>query len=154
MKWLKRIALGLVAVFVVIQLIRPAKTNPPVTGEIDAPPEVAALLRRACYDCHSNETKWPWYAQVAPASFLLISHVNDGRKHLNFSEWKGYEAGKQLKRMKDLVEEVESGDMPMPPYVLLHAEAKLTEAEKATLLAWAKGPAPAAPAAPAEPATP
>lgn len=138
MKLFPKVLLALGAVLVLIQLVRPEKTNPPVTGELAAPPEVAAIMKRACYDCHSNETKWPWYSNVAPASWLLAEHVKDGRKHLNFSEWQGYEEGRKLKKLGEIAEEVEEGHMPIPGYVALHAEAKLTEAEKKTLVDWAK----------------
>lgn len=138
MKLLPKVALGLVALLLLIQLVRPEKTNPPVTGEITAPPEVASLLERACYDCHSNETKWPWYSNVAPISWVVIHHTNDGRKHLNFSTWASYEPKKQAHKLEETEEMVRSGDMPMPPYVAMHPEAKLTDAEKETLLAWAR----------------
>src|ERR1700690_2763813 len=90
----KKILAGIAVVAVVLQFIKPAGKNPPVTtghdlfaGSDAPPPPVAALLRAACYDCHSNETKWPWYASVAPVSWWLENHVADGREHLNFSEW-------------------------------------------------------------------
>lgn len=138
MKLFPKVLLAVVAVLVLIQLVRPEMTNPPVTGDIGAPPEVAAILKRACYDCHSNETKWPWYSQVAPVSWLVADHVKDGRKHLNFSEWQGYEDGRKLKKMEETAEEVGEGEMPIPGYVALHAEAKLTDAEKNAIVQWAK----------------
>ena len=138
MKLLPKVLLGFAGLVVLLQLIRPSQTNPPVTGEIQAPAEVSAVLKRSCYDCHSNETKWPWYSQVAPFSWLVSRDVNDGRKHLNFSEWEGYEAGRKLKKFKEVSEEVGEGEMPMDIYLPLHPEAKLTEAEKALLVEWAK----------------
>jgi hypothetical protein len=145
MKWLPKVLLGFGAVFLLIQVARPTQTNPPVTGKIAAPPEIAALLERSCNDCHSNETKWPWYSQVAPVSWLVTRDVNDGRKHLNFSEWEGYEAGRKLKKLKEIEEEVGEGEMPMELYVPLHAEAKLTAAERTALVDWAKAAGAAAP---------
>jgi hypothetical protein len=138
MKLFPKVLLAVVAVLVLIQLARPEMTNPPVTGDVGAPPEVAAILKRACYDCHSNETKWPWYSQVAPVSWLVADHVKDGRKHLNFSEWQGYEDGRKLKKLEETAEEVGEGEMPIPGYVALHAEAKLTDAEKNAIVQWAK----------------
>lgn len=135
--------LGLGGVLVLIQLVRPAQTNPPVTGLIQAPPEVMTLLKRSCWDCHSNESIWPWYAQVAPMSWLVTKDVNDGRKHLNFSEWQGYEEGRKLKKLEEIAEEVGEGEMPLAIYVPMHPEAKLTEAEKKVLVDWAKAPPPA-----------
>ena len=84
---------GIAALLLTIQFIRPAKTNPPIVRErtleaaVAVPPEVEAILARSCNDCHSNGTEWPWYSNVAPVSFFVINHVNEGRRHLNFSEW-------------------------------------------------------------------
>ncbi|MDP1830269.1 MAG: heme-binding domain-containing protein [Archangium sp.] len=138
MKLVQKVMIGVGVVVVGIQLIRPSQENPPVTGDIGAPAEVATLLKRSCYDCHSNETKWPWYSQVAPVSWLVSKDVNDGRKHLNFSEWQGYEEGRKLKKFKEVAEEVDEGEMPMAIYLPLHPEAKLTDAEKKLLVDWAK----------------
>ncbi|MEW5740016.1 MAG: heme-binding domain-containing protein [Myxococcota bacterium] len=140
MKLGAKIGLGVAVAFVALQVVPVDRTNPPVAGEIKAPDEVKGLLKRACYDCHSNETVWPWYSHVAPVSFLVAAHVKDGRKHLNFSEWAGYSAERRAKKQKECAEEVAEGEMPMPPYLLLHAEAKLTDAEKKALQAWAEGP--------------
>ncbi len=138
MKLLPKILIGVVAVFVLAQLVRPEKTNPPVTGELKAPAAVATVLRRACYDCHSNESKWPWYSQVAPVSWLVTRDVNEGRKHLNFSVWESYEAGRKAKKLEGIAEEVGQGEMPMAIYVPLHPEAKLSDADKALVVEWAK----------------
>ena len=123
-------ALGVL--FVVLQLAPKGRnhTNPPVTKEPAwSSPEVRALAARACFDCHSNETKWPWYASVAPASWLVEHHVEEGRGELNFSEF-----DKPQRHAKDAAEELREGEMPMAGYVVLHGEAKLTEAEKAQLV--------------------
>ncbi len=138
MKLASKVMLGVGGVLVLIQLVRPAQTNPPVTGVVQAPPEVMTLLKRSCWDCHSNESVWPWYAQVAPVSWLVARDVNGGRKHLNFSEWQGYEEGRKLKKLEEIAEEVEEGEMPMATYLPLHPEAKLTAAERSALVAWAK----------------
>ena len=138
MKVASKVLLGVGGVLVLIQLVRPAQTNPPVTGLVQAPPEVMTLLKRSCWDCHSNESVWPWYAQVAPVSRLVARDVNGGRKHLNFSEWQGYEEGRKLKKLEEIAEEGEEGEMPMAIYLPLHPEAKLTAAERTTLVEWAK----------------
>ncbi|MDP2274751.1 MAG: heme-binding domain-containing protein [Archangium sp.] len=138
MKLLPKVALGLGGLLVLIQVVRPDQSNPPVTGEIQAPAEVMSLLKRSCYDCHSNETKWPWYSQVAPVSWLVTKDVNDGRKHLNFSVWQGSEEGRKLKKFKEIAEEVGDGEMPMAIYLPLHPEAKLTPAETTLLVEWAR----------------
>lgn len=140
MKLAARIGLGVVAALAVLSLVPLDRSNPPVTAEIQAPAEVKAILRRSCWDCHSNETRWPWYAYVAPASFLVHHDVSEGRKHLNFSEWGGYQAARKAKRQEECGEEVEDGEMPMAVYLPLHPDAKLSEADKQVLEAWAKGP--------------
>ena len=96
MKWIKKIAIFLVIALVVMQLIPVERSNPSVRNQFAASPEVETILRRACYDCHSNETRWPWYARVAPISFLLWRDVKEGRKELNFSIWDRYESGVRL----------------------------------------------------------
>jgi hypothetical protein len=126
-----RVALAVLAVFVAAQLIPEPRTNPPVSREIrwDAP-ETRALTQRACFDCHTNHTVWPWYSRVAPTSFLVVSHVNDGRARLNFSEWDHANAS-----FDDVDRMVTSGRMPIWNYVLIHPAAKLTPAETQRLLA-------------------
>lgn len=121
------------ALLLVIQLVPYGRdhSNPPVRAEPAWPsPEVRALAVRACFDCHSNETKWPWYSNVAPASWLVSNHVEEGRHELNFSEF-----DRPQKHAKDAAEELEEGEMPLPGYVALHADAKLTDAEKQQLQA-------------------
>lgn len=125
-----------VVVFLLIQLVPYGKdhTNPPVTGEPawDSP-QTRELAKRACFDCHSNETNYPWYSNVAPVSWLVMHDIEEGRGRLNFSEW---EAGsKRAQRANDEVGEViASGQMPMPIYLLQHPTAKLTDAEKKALI--------------------
>lgn len=126
-----KILAALVGVFVVMQLVPYGRdhTNPPVKAEPQwTSPEVRALAVRACFDCHSNETKWPGYSNVAPISWLVQNHVNEGRRELNFSEF-----DKPQKHAKDAEEELREGEMPMAGYVAMHAEAKLTDAEKKQL---------------------
>jgi hypothetical protein len=131
-----RIALGVIIVFVAVQFVPVARTNPPARSTVVAPPEVASVLRRACFDCHSNETVWPPQAYVAPLSWLLAHDVQEGREELNFSDW----GPKQVeKTAKKLAKEVGSGDMPPFLYVVGHPGAKLTNDEKALLVNWAQG---------------
>jgi hypothetical protein len=128
-----RILLGLLGVFVLIQLIPfgHQHTNPPAVQEpIWDSPQTGYLARRACFDCHSNETVWPWYSNVAPVSWLNQRDVNDGRSHLNFSEW-----NKPQKHAGHAVKEIQSGDMPLWFYLPMHPAARLSDAEKAALIA-------------------
>jgi len=119
-----------------IQLVPVARTNPAGRGEPDAPPEVRSVLRRACYDCHSNETRWPWYAYVAPVSWLVGSDVEEGRQELNFSEWAALSAKRQEKRRKRIGREVTAGDMPPWYYVTMHPAARLAAEDLKTLASW------------------
>ncbi len=127
-----KVLLGVVGLFVLIQLVPMGRdhTNPPVTQDAPWPnPEARALAVRACYDCHSNETKWPWYSNVAPVSWLVAHDVDEGREELNFSEF-----DKNQRHLKDAPEEVREKEMPPAIYFPMHPEAKLTDAERAQLL--------------------
>jgi hypothetical protein len=140
MKWLKRILLALVVILVLIQAVPygRAHTNPP--GRVEpawSSPAVRALAVRACFDCHSNESRWPWYSNVAPMSWLVQKDVDEARENLNFSEW-----DKPQRKAKDAADELEEGEMPPALYLPLHAEAKLSASEKAELLAGLKALAP------------
>ena len=154
MRWLRGGAIGVAAAFFLAQLLPVEQTNPPVDAEIAvADPEAHGLLRRACYDCHSHATVWPWYASVAPVSWLLSHHVEDARDELNFSRFESYDRARQRKKLGELAEEVEEHHMPLWSYVLLHPEAALSDAERERLVKWAhaeqqRRAAPGQPAAP------
>ena len=136
----KRAALlGVGVVLVGIQVVPVDRSNPPVTGEISAPAEVRSVLERSCYDCHSNETAWPWYGYVAPASWLLARHVREAREHVNFSEWNDLGLDDRAEAFEEIAEEVDEAKMPLPSYLPLHPEARLTDAERYLLVDWAMG---------------
>ncbi len=123
---------GFLALMGIIQFIpfAGAKTNPPIIAEPTwDSPETKTLVQRACYDCHSNETKWPWYSNIAPVSWLVIHDTNEGRSKLNFSQWG---IGKQ--EAEEAAEMVEKGEMPPGIYLPTHPEARLTAEEKAKLI--------------------
>jgi mono/diheme cytochrome c family protein len=124
----------IVLVLIGIQFIPVERTNPPVQSDIIAPAEVKAIFKKACYNCHSNETNWVWYTKVAPASFLAVGDVNDGRKHLNFSEW---DIKKESKKKEEIWDEIREEQMPPWQYKIFHSEAKLTPEEKNVLRNWA-----------------
>lgn len=122
----KALVFGIPVLLVLIQLWPVDRSNPPVTREIRwATSEAGDIARRACYDCHSNETDWPWYAYVAPVSWWISDHVEHARGHLNFSEW-----DQPNDDADEIVEMVEEGEMPLPPYAQMHGEARLTGQEK------------------------
>ncbi len=137
-RFIRWTAFVLIAAFGLIQFVPAARTNPPVEAEISAPPEVRAILRASCYDCHSNETVWPWYSRVAPFSWLLASHVREGREELNFSAWANYPPERRAEKLGEIGEEVDMGKMPMPQYLWAHPRARLSPEQKAALLAWAQ----------------
>jgi hypothetical protein len=126
------------------QFFRPEKNlSPGGPGPDDLtvlrPPsaEVKAVLQRACYDCHSNHTRYPWYAEVQPIAWWLAHHVKEGKSHFNFSTFGTYSAKRQARKLGELLDEVEEGNMPFTSYKLAHAEARLTPAETKALMDWA-----------------
>jgi mono/diheme cytochrome c family protein len=132
----RRLALGLVLALLLVQLIPVERTNPPVQSEVDAPAEVQAILRGACYDCHSHATRWPWYSRVAPVSWMVANHVKEGRGELNFSDWPRIDFEEQEHALKDIREQITKGKMPLRGYTWMHREARLSDAQRAALLAW------------------
>lgn len=134
---MKKIFLILIIVLVGIQFIPVEKTNPPVESELRAPKPVLETFKKSCYDCHSNETKWFWYSDFAPVSWLIVKDVNEGREHLNFSNWGKMSPGDIDKMKREIWEEVESGEMPLGTYTLIHPELKLTNQDLSTIRDWA-----------------
>jgi len=135
---LRYVLIGLGIALVVIQLIPVERSNPPVTALVDAPEEVLTTLRRSCWDCHSNETEWPWYSYVAPVSFRVSQHVRMGREHVNFTEWDSYDAEELDEAFEEIAEEIEKDGMPLSDYLLVHRKAKLTTADRERLISWAE----------------
>lgn len=144
MKIVKKILLVLLFLFIAIQFIRPAKNqsteisanhiyNVYTTGD-----NVKTILDKACNDCHSNNTKYPWYAAIQPVAWWLNDHIEDGKKHLNFSEYGAYNLRRQYHKMEEVIDEVKEGEMPLSSYTIIHSNAKLTADEKAALTGWAQ----------------
>lgn len=140
--------LGFFGLIVGIQLIRPARSNPAVNPShtleavVLVPPKVESILQRACYDCHSDLTQWPWYSNVAPISWFVIDHVDSGRRQVNFSEWLRRDtkspAEYTRERFQAMCKQVQTGDMPLTSYLLLHREAKLSQADIETICQWTR----------------
>jgi Haem-binding domain len=139
-KTLKWVLGALIVAFGLLQLTNPPRTNPPVVNDLMAtsvpPPKVAAKLHAACYDCHSNEIKWPWYSRVAPMSWLIAHDVQNGRDNLNLSDWPAANPSRAAKWLRDMSEEVDDQDMPLKKYTAIHADARLTEADRKELTDW------------------
>src|SRR5215813_1468322 len=111
----------------IMQFVRPARTNPMVDeslslqSRLPVDPKVASILERSCADCHSNKTRWPWYSNIAPVSWWMVGHVNDGRRDLNFSEWGTYDKRKQSRRLDQMCQLAKSGAMPLGSYTPMHS---------------------------------
>lgn len=130
------IVIVIIVLLVGIQFVPVSKTNPPVTGEINASAEVLEILRTSCYDCHSNETIWPWYSNIAPVSWLVAHDVNEAREEMNFSEWLSYSTEDQSDYIEEIWEEIQEGEMPLWYYLILHSEADLSIENKETIKNW------------------
>jgi len=137
-RWLVRIGIVLIVVLIVIQFVPIEQTNPPVESDVPAPSELKAVLRRSCYDCHSNETRWLWYARVAPVSWLIANDVKEGRREVNFSVWNQFTGTRRARKFKEIVEQVEQNKMPQWYYLIMHPEAKLSAGDKEMIIRWAK----------------
>ena len=142
-KVLKWIVIVLACAFLIAQFWRPARTNPPVDSSqtiqahLQLTPQVAAILDRSCQDCHSNTTRWPWYAHVAPVSWLVTDDVNEGRTHLNLSEWGRLQPHQKERKLQEMCEQVEDGTMPLGIYTPLHPASKLSPEDVKALCDWA-----------------
>lgn len=137
-----QIGATLAAAFLGLQLVPVDLDNPPVEEEVPATPEARAVLRRACYACHSNEAVWPWYARIAPLSWLAARDVREGRAAVNFSTWNRLDELSRRAVLERSWEEIEAGEMPLWFYLPLHPEAKLTDADRQLLDHWSRLPPP------------
>lgn len=139
LRWLMVV---LAVIFVAIQFVRPAKTNPTaeatqsLEARLQVTPQVSAILDRSCNDCHSNKTRWPWYSQVAPVSWFVIDHVNEGRDNVNFSEWGKYDPPTARNLLKQICRETRAGVMPLSSYTPLHPGSKLSPDDVKTVCDW------------------
>lgn len=138
----RKIFLGLVILFIALQFFRPKKN---ISTEVSVnkistlyavPVEVNTILKKACNDCHSDNTTYPWYNNFQPVAWWLNNHVNDGKRHLNFDEFTNMRVSRQYKRLNDCIEEVKDGGMPLQPYTWIHKSAILTDVEKQTFYDW------------------
>ena len=142
LKIAKWFAIVLVGLLLIAQFVRPARTNPPVDESqtiqtrTQMTPEVAAIFDRSCRDCHSNKTVWPWYTNVAPISWFIANHVNEGRHSLNLSEWGRLDRDKQDRKLRQICDEIQDGVMPLSTYTPLHPGSQLSEQDKKTLCDW------------------
>ena len=129
-------AAALAVVFAFVQLSSVRLTNPPSMGELSAPFEVSEILRRSCYDCHSNQTRWPWYSRVAPFSWIVVHHVELGRKEVNFSEWGDYYPRTRQRKLQWMQRALQQQVMPPWSYTLMHRGTRLSADDRARLQRW------------------
>ncbi len=140
----KKVLIALVLFLVIAQFFRIDKTNPPVDPQADfftnvqTPERFQKLIKNSCYDCHSNETNYPWYTDVAPVSWWVKGHIRNGRKALNFSEWENYKASKATHLLDESHEFTVETKMPLFTYTVMHPEGKLSKADRADLANWFK----------------
>jgi len=140
---MRRVVLGLLVILVVAQFFRPDHSQPEedptqtVEALLSPPPDVAAILERACRDCHTYRVRWPWYAQVAPVSWWVAGHVDHGLADLDLSAWGGLSDYRAAKKLDEIAEYVQNREMPLPKYLWLHPEARLTDVERDLLVSWA-----------------
>ena len=158
-KALKITLLILALIFVALQFFQIDKSNPPIVQAetLEAitivPPAVSIIFGKACNDCHTNKTIYPWYAYVQPAGWMLKDHIDEGRRKLNFSKFATYDTNKRSKKLEDVCEQVQSAEMPLPSYTWIHRDAVLTDSEKQALCDWTNGVRTLLSASPVPPAT-
>lgn len=133
------ILLAIVVLLILIQLIRVDQTNPESNPKYDyfvvesVPANAQAIIRESCYDCHSNQTVYPWYSKIAPASWFLQNHINEGRHEFNYSEWGNYSSKDKKEMLEDMIKMIDEDEMPLKSYLLIHRNARLTDEEKTIL---------------------
>jgi len=142
MSILKKILLVLLLVFIAMQFIRPARNigqvgQADIANRLMVPGSVEGILKTSCYDCHSNKTCYPWYANIQPMGWVLANHIKDGKDDLNFNEFGTYTKRRQLSKLKAIGSSVKEGTMPLPSYTLLHQDAILSQEEKTLVTDWA-----------------
>ncbi len=144
MKILKKIGLLLLVVFIIAQFFGPEKNDGDMTSvdaffaDTNPPEDVKMILKTTCIDCHSASTRYPWYNNITPVNFWLDEHINDGKKHFNISKWDDYSDKKKDHKLDELIEMVETKEMPLPSYTWTHGEAKLSQEQIDAVASWAK----------------
>lgn len=132
----------LLVVFIILQFFRIDKTNPPVDQNMDfltikkTPENISKLIKTGCYDCHSNESTYPWYSNIQPIAWFLKKHIDEGRHKLNFSIFANYEPERQAHKLEECAEVLENGEMPLESYLLIHKDAKLSPEQKEELITY------------------
>ncbi len=143
-KFFKQFFLSLLVILVLIQFFKPEKninTTPSdkyISTVINVPENVNAIFIKSCADCHSNNTQYPWYANTQPAAWWLNDHIKEGKAELNIDSFANYSLRRQYRKLEEIMDEVEEDEMPLSSYTLIHRNTKLSEADKAIIINWAK----------------
>jgi hypothetical protein len=141
-KNIKKILLASLLIFIVIQFFPTVRNQSSemlatdFTKTYDVPNNIQKMLKTSCYDCHSNNTKYPWYNKIQPVAWFLEHHINEAKEELNFSEFGSYSAKKQNHKLDEIIDEIKEGEMPLKTYKIMHSEAKFSKEEKDTLVSW------------------
>jgi hypothetical protein len=144
MNRVKKILLGLLIIVVIIQFIQPARNKngqvfpTDISKIVSMPENVQTVLKTACYDCHSNNTQYPWYINIQPVGWMLARHIKEGKEELNFSEFGSYSTRRRVSKLKSIENSIKDGTMPIPSYTIIHKNAMLTKEEKERIIDWAK----------------
>lgn len=139
----KKIVIAIIGILVIIQFIRPAQNTGNIYGDndvtqtIETSDEIKQILEKSCFDCHSNNTIYPWYSNIQPVGYWLAHHVNEGKEELNFSEFKTFKLKRQIHKLEETIEMINEGEMPLNSYLWMHSQASLSEYEKNALINWA-----------------
>jgi hypothetical protein len=139
---IKKIALGLLIVFVALQFIRPTRNSSTTLSTNDiskayiVPENVLKVFEKSCYDCHSNNSAYPWYTNIQPIGLWMQQHIDEGKDELNFSEFKSYSIKRQLKKMKEIRNEINEDEMPLSSYLIIHRDANLNNEQKKNIIDW------------------
>ena len=142
MKKSTKIIIGVIILLIIIQFIRPKRNTGDALGrndfthEIQTPDSIMSILKVSCFDCHSNHTEYPWYAEINPVSWWLSNHVNEGKKELNFSEFVTYNERRANKKLDEIAKQLKEHEMPLSSYIFLHPDAKLNEQQIISLVKW------------------
>lgn len=143
-KSLKKVGLVLLVALIIAQFFGPEKNDGDIASvkafiaDTNPPMDVQLILKNACYDCHSDHTRYPWYNNITPVNYWLAGHVNDGKKHFNMSKWNDYSDKRKDHKLEELAEEVEEGHMPLPSYTWTHGDAKLSKEQIEAVENWVK----------------
>ena len=141
--FIKRFLVVMLIAFIIIQFIRPEKNVSSavavndISTKYQIPQNVMSTFKASCYDCHSNNTAYPWYNNIQPLAWFLADHVKEGKKELNFNEFASYKIGKQYRKLEEIIKETEDGEMPLESYTTIHRNSKLSATQKTDIANWA-----------------